>query len=60
MLAIGDHLASEPDRIGPGALQELPEQEDVKLAAMHDVLWPIVAGEAAARLRVDVVTIQTD
>ena len=49
---------AEPDRVWPGALDQLVVQQHVEAAAVHRVLRPVVAGEQPARLGVDVVAIQ--
>ena len=58
--AIAGHPLAQPHRIGAGAGDEDVVQEHVELAAMHGVLLPVVAGELAARLGIDVVAVQPD
>ena len=58
VLAVARHAAAEPDRLGPGALDELLVQQHVELAAMHGILRPVIAGDETARFRIDVVAVQ--
>ncbi len=60
ILAVAGHAMAEPDRVGPGALDQLVMQQHVEAATMHGVLRPVVAGQKSARLGVDVVAVEPD
>jgi hypothetical protein len=60
VLAVAGDAAAEPHRGSSSALHELVVQQHVELAAVHRVLRPVVAGEQAARLRIDVVAVEAD
>ena len=57
ILAIAGDPVAELDRVSPGPLDQFVVQQHVEAAAVHSVLRPLVAGERAARLGVDVVAI---
>ena len=58
ILAVAGDAVAEPDSVAPGPLDQLVVHQHVEAAAVHGVLRPLITGEQAARLRVDVVAVQ--
>src|SRR5690606_4975341 len=60
MIAITGDLHASADRLRSEPFQYRAIQQHLKLAAMHGVLRPVVAGTQTARLGVNVVAVESD
>ncbi len=60
ILAVAGDAARELYGVLADALDDLVIEQHVKLAAVHGILRPVVAGELPARLGINVVAVQPD